>query len=563
MSKHRCGDDVLRMNAVKTLFLTPGFCFIPINRFWLEQLIELSISRKQQFKFGRSFAASLLNPQTMPRRGANSKKANNGPPPSHPAETSREHRKFLIRSLERNDIDMNALTELNKSLHKSREKILESCGELVLLDLGSGSLKLIDDELHEESKNADGETTWVKSGASDSETASKRTLTPSQIETCVDFLLRMKLRRKLSTRLIRRLTRLAHIMDGKDAYPPSAPKYGDLRLKIDPESLKSWQAESKKLEDAKKRIEDAIKSESLKSGAKNEEATGEEKEGENNSPDETKSGDAPEGGPKDESPATGAEGGEEEKLTEGDKDSEEKKVEKEHPLTPTLLDDYKLLKEYDSSYEKTWDAATNSFKYSIANEEIPEPDYEQLRRGGGIGATSMFISDEALEAEHKRWQTHLLRKVQEQPTFEELGLKNRVFHLEARRKRCLEEMAKEGESEDAPESPTKKAKTEGDHDAKADGEKETKKESGDEADDNSESDDDEEMEGKITNLEEIKPKRSISFAATPSFHDQDLARIRLIHRDLLNSSQAELTRKRHIEATNEYNQGKSFLKNGA
>eukprot|EP00531_Pseudo-nitzschia_arenysensis_P006423 CAMPEP_0116134862 /NCGR_PEP_ID=MMETSP0329-20121206/10878_1 /TAXON_ID=697910 /ORGANISM="Pseudo-nitzschia arenysensis, Strain B593" /LENGTH=797 /DNA_ID=CAMNT_0003629613 /DNA_START=103 /DNA_END=2496 /DNA_ORIENTATION=+ len=500
----------------------------------------------------------------MPRRGANpsAKKANKGPPPSHPAETSREHRKFLIRSLERNDIDMNALIELNKSLHKSKEKILESCGELVLLDLGSGSLKLIDDELHEESKGADGETTWVKSGASDAETASKRTLTPSQIETCVDFLLRIKLRRKLSTRLIRRLTRLAHIMDGKDAYPPSAPKYGDLRLKIDPESLKSWQDESKKLEDAKKRIEDAIKSESLESEAKNEEVSGEKKEAEGgkekekkiDSPDETQSGDAPEGELKDETPATGAEE-EEEKPAEGDKESGEKeKVETEQPATPALLDAFKLLKEYDTTYEKTWDAATNSFKYSIANEEIPEPEYEQLRRGAGIGATSMFLSDEQLEAEHKRWQTHLLRKIQEQPTFEELGLKNRVFHLGERRKRCLEEVATEGESEDAPESPTKKAKTEGDDDAIGDGEKETKKESGGDADDNSDSDDDEEMEGEKPNLEEIKPKRSISFAATPSFHDQDLARIRLIHRDLLNSSQAELTQKRHIAASNEYNQ---------
>lgn len=53
--------------------------------------------------------------------------------------------------------------------------------------------------------------------------------------------------------------------------------------------------------------------------------------------------------------------------------------------------------------------------------------------------------------------------------------------------------------------------------------------------------------------EEVKPKLSISFAAIPSFHDQDLARIGMIHKDLLNTSQLELTRNRFSEATNEYN----------
>ena len=63
---------------------------------------------------------------------------------------------------------------------------------------------------------------------------------------------------------------------------------------------------------------------------------------------------------------------------------------------------------------------------------------------------------------------------------------------------------------------------------------------------------------KITE-EEAKPKRPISFAAIPSFHDQDLARIGMIHKDLLNTSQLELTRNRYSEANNEYKKGK-FLK---
>ena len=527
----------------------------------------------------------------MSRRGraSSSKKGvANGPPPSHPSESYREHRKFLIRSLERNDVDMNAIVELNKSLLQAKKNILENCGELILLDLGSGRLKLINDELHEEIKAAtDGETILVKIGrTSDTETeaANQRDLTPSQIKDCVDFLLRMKLRRKLSSRLIRRLTRLAHVMDGKDIYPPSTPKYGDLRLQIDPKSLETWQAERKEAEEARQRVKNAIDSDLLDSSESNRELGGEEKEKENapeeakpeseptgegdkekvkeNVPDETT--DAPDGEPKDGSSNTGT--AEDKPADDDTKESDPSNgQQKHHYLSSVLLDDFKLLKELDSSYEKTWDPATKSFNYSIASEETGDPDYKQhLIKGGGIGATSMFHSLETLEAEHKRWQMNLLRKIQEQPNFEELGLKHRVFHFEERKKRCLEEVAiEDGGSIAPPESPNKKAKMEGEDNANssvADNETKMKtgKETGKDAEENSDSDDDEGMAegGNNSNLEDMKPKRSISFAATPSFHDQDLARIRAVHRDLLTSSQAELTRKRLNDATNEYNKGK-------
>ena len=84
-------------------------------------------------------------------RGSRSKaSASDGPPPSHPQEKYKDHRNFLIRSLERNDVDIAALTELNRSLHKAKKSILQSCGELVLIDLGAGRLTLVNDELHEE-----------------------------------------------------------------------------------------------------------------------------------------------------------------------------------------------------------------------------------------------------------------------------------------------------------------------------------------------------------------------------------------------------------------------------
>ena len=454
----------------------------------------------------------------------------------------------MIRSLERNDVDMNALIELNKSLHEAKETIVKSCGELVLLDLGCGRLKLINDELHQEKKEDSGETAWVKTASPEADSS----LTPEQIEACVDFLLRMKLRRKLSTRLVRRLTRLSHVMDGKDVYPPSAPKYGDLRLKIDPEALKQWQSEFEKKEEARKRIKKALDPEKELDEEKEEEKAPEESKPEaepagetetekpKDLPDEATSAEAPKGEPKD----GAAETGEETEKAEGDKKEEgdESKDEETDQPPPALVDDFKMLKEFNASFEKTWNDATKAFQYSLATEEARDPDYAKLVNGGGIGASSAFFSLDALEAEFKRWQTNLLRKVHEQPTFEELGLKNRVFHLEERRKRCLEETAMEEDGTDTgAESPTKKAKIEGK----------------DDGDDNSDSDEDEEKEEKNTILEEIKPKRAISFAATPSFHDQDLARIRAVHRDLLTSSQVEVTRKRLTDATEEYNKGKS------
>jgi len=524
----------------------------------------------------------------MSRRGRGSsasKKVANGPPPSHPSETYRGHRIFLIRSLERNDVDMDALIELNKSLHTAKEKILQSCGELILLDLGSGRLKLINDELHEETAATDGGTAGGKNGTTtDAEIkahqhGNQHHLTPTQKEVCVDFLLRMKLRRKLSNRLIRRLTRLARAMDGKDVYPPPAPKYGDLRLHIDPKSIESRHVEWKEKEDARKRILRAIDLDLLDSDNIGEIST-EEKERENgfeernpdgqpigtgknekDLPEETQSADTPTQEHMDCSSVAGAEN---KSVDGGKKAGGQSKGSRNYYTSPTLLSDFKLLKEYDSAYEKTWDISTKSFKYVLANEEIGEPEYKQMTRGSGIGATSVFTSLDGLQAEHKRWQTNMLRRIQEQPTLDELGLRNRVFQFEERRKRCLEEsvMDEEGGSSTTGESPIKKkGKIESEGDNKnVDHENETKslkvkeKESGGAGEENSESDEDEEMERKDTNVDTVKPKRSISFAAIPSFHDHDLARIRMIHRELLNSSQAELTRKRLTDATNEYNQ---------
>jgi hypothetical protein len=569
----------------------------------------------------------------MSRRSKSSSKnkggvSKDGPLPSYPSENYKEHRKFLIRSLERNDVDMSALIKLNKSLHIAKDKIIQTCGELVLLDLGSGRLKLINDELHEETTDT---TTTVTTSTSTNTTATtgspdrniitnihQHHLTPAQKEVCVDFLLRMKLRRKLSNRLIRRLNRIAHAMDGKDVSPPSPPKYGDLGLHIDPKSIEARTAEWKEQEDAKKRVQKALDGdysaynlEEKGTGAAiivedtgNVEVT--KKMEENSNDDEHGKG---EKGRSDEDKTNNAEA-QDEALPEEPKSSTEDKAadsnkipktmessaaaDKKEPLeikadldlepttqannyssSPTLAGDIESLKEYETAFEKSWDPSTKKFKYVLVKEEVGDPEYTQIKQCG-IGASSIIMTLEDRKSEHLRWERNMLARIPEQPTTEDLGLKNRVFDLEERRKRCLEDNDIEDEQEESNlsvQSPMKK-KIKFDEGTKPGNEstghqvggKELKNKSvesqEDETSKSSDSDNDNDNDKDVEMKKEKKeaivvtPVKPISFVAVPSFHDQDLARIRMIHNELVNASRLEHTRTRLADATNDYNKGK-------
>ena len=69
----------------------------------------------------------------MPRprsfRGANRRVTN-----VNLREEKPEHRAFLARSLDRNDVDLSSLQQLNRTLHAARECVISTCGEAVLLD---------------------------------------------------------------------------------------------------------------------------------------------------------------------------------------------------------------------------------------------------------------------------------------------------------------------------------------------------------------------------------------------------------------------------------------------
>ena len=468
-------------------------------------------------------------------RRSKKQNAKDGLPPSHPQENFLQHRNFLMRSIRRNDVDLAALVKLNKSLKASKASIVESCGEAVLLDLGIGRLTLVNDELHEgignNSNNNDDENGVVQE--SSSQPQQHRLLTPVQKSMCVDFLLRMKLRRKLCNRLARRLNRIAHAMDGEDVAPPPPPRYGDLRLRIETDAVQAKVEHWELIEKAKKEIQKANQEiqmeiietdttrhrEEVKKEANiDERATANTadivKPGANDDiaqdPKQPTGGKATEkedAAAADESKSQDATTGAEQKANE--EGTREVKTEsscapmvvEEKELSPvtapkteapppadvvssssaanknelkhpdyddaSLAKYYDIVKEYDTMYEKVWDTTSQTFKF-ICAEEPAEPEYTQLRGGNGIGGTQRPMSLPEREAEHKRWKTAILSRIPEQPTFEDLGMKNRVFCYEARKKRCLEiEGAEDEEGSQQQQENSKRIKLETELEAEA------------------------------------------------------------------------------------------------
>ena len=414
-----------------------------------------------------------------------------------------------------------------------------------MLDLGQGRLTLVNDELHMKTDSAD------ENNSSDEQQHDLDfPLTPIQKQLCVDFLWRMKLRRKLSNRLARRLGRLAHAMDGEDVAPPAPPKYGDLRLHIDPTAVQQYADHWQRQEAAKKRIlsmappdpfgsllpmqvpkreetsqvvtdteeatvtaskeeEEGLTKEEGKEESKEEEVKQEKEEEatpmETEPTEEAKitvdAGKAPEApAPVDavspEAPLNAPVPTGDDKAppaaqvvheckppdaVESTDDATSTAVKPPPtasssillpppPMDEAALTEYQrdidVLREFHSIYEKVWHPTTNTYEYTLAEEEPQEDPTGNNKYPAGIGAMHRSMSARERETEHKRWHTALLARIPEQPTFEELGLANRVFFLGERRKRCLE---RDNEQDDENEEPkTKKLKTDGDEE---DGEK--------------------------------------------------------------------------------------------
>lgn len=503
---------------------------------------------------------------------------------SHPQELNAQHRHFLVRSLERNDTDLAAVIQVNKRLTRIKEDILEACGELTLLDLGSGRLSLLQGELQYRPE--------VVSSASDekNQTSSpdEYVLTPAQKKLCVDFLMHMKLRRKLANRLVRRLNRVAQAMDGTDVSPPPPPRYGDLRLTVTPQALKDFLKHQELLDKAKEMVEQGrtavpqdpsepapVKSAedngaepkdgstktpqpagALSAAPKEEDKSGEPERGDKPEPmqvDGAKEASAPADPPGETPSSVEAKSGQAPPAETGSSAPTETMS-----MNPKSLGQaYEILKEYEDAYSKVWDEESKSWKYLLGRQDF-KPDYAEITNGAAIGATTQLYSLQEREQEYKRWQTSILARIPNQPTLEELGLKNRVFALEERRKRCLE---KDSDQDKDAESSSKKQKadTEVEEDSKEEetkeeGEKPKKIQLAPRKKKEEEETKEEPSEGKEGEKpEEIKIMKTMSLVAVPSFHDQDLNRIRAVHGDLMGFSLMEQSRVSIVEATNEYN----------
>jgi hypothetical protein len=230
----------------------------------------------------------------------------------------------------------------------------------------------------------------------------------------------------------------------------------------------------------------------------------------------------------------------------------------------SLQEAYEILKEYEDAYSKVWDEDSQSWKYVLANQELT-PEYRAITAGAAIGATTRLLSVQEREQEFRRWQTSILARIPNQPTFEQLGLKNRVFMLEQRRKRCLEDtegdavtakdVVKKPKGDDFEDESEGEEVKEGDEDASEDVEKPPKKielaprkvKEGEEV---------EEQPEKEAAPEALKIIKPMSLAAVPSFYDQDLNRIRAVHGDLMGFSLMQQSQQSMTEATNQYNAGR-------
>jgi hypothetical protein len=465
--------------------------------------------------------------------------------------------------LARNDVEICALSKLNTALRLIRKEIIGAYGEDVLIEIATKPSKRDNDE-------------------------DERL---QQLATA--FNLRMKLRRRLLNRLSRRLYRVAYIMDNGDASPPMPPLYGDevVRFKKDEDDDCRFISE----EEVSKFVEGEEKKRQLREelGEKRRERRAEleqnlvkvEKEGDN-APAVTSGVDK-----FDEHTAVDF-------ILRGDRE--------DRPLLEQL-------KEYEVGYDKAI-SATADAKPTETNPIVNTTDPHEVNEEGEfvdkesdvdrinftlIGLDRRPIPPRERSLDWKRWNKEMSTKIEEQVTFEDIGMQDKVFDLE---KRLEDAKRKRQENQEEENSPRGKGKVlrrksafdssvgvEGEEDVvenrgrgkelkkhkkeeleESGGENvamevEDKAESCDEDgnvemeadkvkseetdspnDDKSKTDeegnkgDEKQTDGKNAELSEIKPpkrhNRTFSLLPVPSFYTQDLRRVQLIQMELIHSS---------------------------
>jgi len=156
-----------------------------------------------------TFGTAISTPSSIGgsnRRVKTNSSTSTSPMPSTPGvlpELDPRNPSNLKRSLDRNDVELAALSKLHVALRILREAITEEFGEDVLIAIavgGKGSSSGLDQ--YEAIKEDD------LAGVKQDENSAERLKRLSNA-----FQIRMKLRRRLLNRLARRLHRVAHILD--------------------------------------------------------------------------------------------------------------------------------------------------------------------------------------------------------------------------------------------------------------------------------------------------------------------------------------------------------------
>ena len=209
-------------------------------------------------------------------------------PPAHPHEIqngTNAHRAFLQRSLDRSDDELAAIQTLHRTLFNARGVIVERYGDLALLDIAEGAIPALRKFGHKNANYAKAKTntntntnTNADTDKDNDNTATATTETFKEVETlhenptynnpefltiAGDYLLRLKLRRKLLNRLSRRINRLAHSMDGPmshaKALAPAYARIGESRLESGcaryKNGLEDFKAKKRVYEDALERVQ--------------------------------------------------------------------------------------------------------------------------------------------------------------------------------------------------------------------------------------------------------------------------------------------------------------------
>jgi hypothetical protein len=236
-------------------------------------------------------------------------------------------------------------------------------------------------------------------------------------------------------------------------------------------------------------------------------------------------------------------------------------------------EDLHKLIEYDLEYDKikTTNMSTHTIKIVPALSEAdiraldkePEDfDLDKNEYKDDIGATiRMNNTEKAME--WKRWKTELLSRIPDQPTWQDLGLKNRVFHLEERRRSDHDVV--DATKDEGPETET--AKDESNAQESSEVTDVTMASDGDKNEESTETPlpntvssaaiEDETEDKKNTDSKKTTTyvkRKLFSLDPIPSFHEQDCSRALVIHSDIASSSVKESSRKLISDATAEYNE---------